>query len=279
MSSIGTGYDLSASTFSPDGRVFQVEYAMKAVENSSTAIGIRCKDGIVFGVEKLVLSKLYEEGSNKRIFNIDRHVGMAVAGLLADARSLAEVSREEASNFRSNYGHDIPLKHLSERVAMYVHAYTLYSAVRPFGCSFILGSYDKDDGPQLYMVDPSGISYGYWGCAIGKAKQAAKTEIEKLQVSLNLMNVEVQEKLKLMVTLLVCQMKEMTCRELVKEVAKIIYIVHDEVKDKAFELELSWVGEVTNGRHELVPKNIREEAEKYAKDSLEEDDDSDEDNM
>ncbi|KAM9777974.1 proteasome subunit alpha type-3 [Neosynchiropus ocellatus] len=280
MSSIGTGYDLSASTFSPDGRVFQVEYAMKAVENSSTAVGIRCKDGIVFGVEKLVLSKLYEEGSNKRIFNIDRHVGMAVAGLLADARSLAEVAREEASNFRSNYGHDIPLKHLSDRVAMYVHAYTLYSAVRPFGCrqvtesssvftcfdslfmsqilsvcSFILGSYDKDDGPQLYMVDPSGISYGYWGCAIGKAKQAAKTEIEKLQ------------------------MKEMTCRELVKEVAKIIYIVHDEVKDKAFELELSWVGEITNGRHELVPKDVREEAEKYAKDSLEEDDDSDDDNM
>uniref|UniRef100_A0A673MDS9 Proteasome subunit alpha type-3 n=1 Tax=Sinocyclocheilus rhinocerous TaxID=307959 RepID=A0A673MDS9_9TELE len=234
-------YDLSASTFSPDGRVFQVEYAIKAVENSSTAVGIRCKDGVVFGVEKLVLSKLYEEGSNKRIFNIDRHVGMAVAGLLADARSLSEVSREEASNFRSNYGHDIPLKHLADRVAMYVHAYTLYSAVRPFGCSFILGSYDEDDGPQLYMVDPSGISYGYWGCAIGKARQAAKTEIEKLQ------------------------MKEMTCRELVKEVAKIIYIVHDEVKDKAFELELSWVGEVTKGRHELVPKDIKEEAEKYAK--------------
>ncbi|XP_070299528.1 proteasome subunit alpha type-3 isoform X2 [Salvelinus sp. IW2-2015] len=180
---------------------------------------------------------------------------MAVAGLLADARSLSEVAREEASNFRSNYGHNIPLKHLSERVAMYVHAYTLYSAVRPFGCSFILGSYDQDDGPQLYMVDPSGISYGYWGCAIGKAKQAAKTEIEKLQ------------------------MKDMTCRELVKEVAKIIYIVHDEVKDKSFELELSWVGEVTNGKHELVPKDIREEAEKYAKDSLEEEDDSDEDNM
>uniref|UniRef100_A0A8C4H5N9 Proteasome subunit alpha type n=1 Tax=Dicentrarchus labrax TaxID=13489 RepID=A0A8C4H5N9_DICLA len=242
-------YDLSASTFSPDGRVFQVEYAMKAVENSSTAIAIRCKDGVVFGVEKLVLSKLYEQGSNKRIFNIDRHVGMAVAGLLADARSLADVAREEASSFRSNYGHDIPLKHLSDRVAMYVHAYTLYSAVRPFGCSFILGSYDKDDGPQLYMVDPSGISYGYWGCAIGKAKQAAKTEIEKLQVSLN------------------CVL----CFR--------IYIVHDEVKDKAFELELSWVGEVTNGRHELVPKDVREEAEKYAKDSLEEEDDSDEDNM
>uniref|UniRef100_A0A8C7LEI4 Proteasome subunit alpha type n=1 Tax=Oncorhynchus kisutch TaxID=8019 RepID=A0A8C7LEI4_ONCKI len=236
MSSIGTGYDLSASTFSPDGRVFQVEYAMKAVENSSTAIGIRCKDGVVFGVEKLVLSKLYEQGSNKRIFNVDRHVGMLVLQYSA-------------------LNHCATREHLSERVAMYVHAYTLYSAVRPFGCSFILGSYDQDDGPQLYMVDPSGISYGYWGCAIGKAKQAAKTEIEKLQ------------------------MKDMTCRELVKEVAKIIYIVHDEVKDKSFELELSWVGEVTNGKHELVPKDVREEAEKYAKDSLEEEDDSDEDNM
>ncbi|KAF4017528.1 hypothetical protein G4228_009132 [Cervus hanglu yarkandensis] len=248
-------YDLSASTFSPDGRVFQVEYAMKAVENSSTAIGIRCKDGVVFGVEKLVLSKLYEEGSNKRLFNVDRHVGMAVAGLLADARSLADIAREEASNFRSNFGYNIPLKHLADRVAMYVHAYTLYSAVRPFGCSFMLGSYSVNDGAQLYMIDPSGVSYGYWGCAIGKARQAAKTEIEKLQ------------------------MKEMTCRDVVKEVAKIIYIVHDEVKDKAFELELSWVGEITNGRHEIVPKDIREEAEKYAKESLKEEDESDDDNM
>uniref|UniRef100_A0A674N1N8 Proteasome subunit alpha type n=1 Tax=Takifugu rubripes TaxID=31033 RepID=A0A674N1N8_TAKRU len=252
MSSIGTGYDLSASTFSPDGRVFQVEYAMKAVENSSTAIAIRCKDGVVFGVEKLVLSKLYEQGSNKRIFNIDRHVGMAVAGLLADARSLADVAREEASSFRSSYGYDIPLKHLSERVAMYVHAYTLYSAVRPFGCS---GRRAEHQGVTCVCVCVCVCVQGYWGCAIGKAKQAAKTEIEKLQ------------------------MKDMTCRELVKEVAKIIYIVHDEVKDKAFELELSWVGEVTNGRHELVPKDVREEAEKYAKDSLEEEDDSDEDNM
>uniref|UniRef100_A0A8C3PI25 Proteasome 20S subunit alpha 3 n=1 Tax=Calidris pygmaea TaxID=425635 RepID=A0A8C3PI25_9CHAR len=75
------------------------------------------------------------------------------------------------------------------------------------------------------------------------------------------------------------QMKDMTCRDVVKEVAKIIYIVHDEVKDKAFELELSWVGEITNGKHEIVPKDIREEAEKYAKESLKEEDESDDDNM
>ncbi|XP_054987189.1 proteasome subunit alpha type-3 isoform X2 [Sorex araneus] len=240
-------YDLSASTFSPDGRVFQVEYAMKAVENSSTAIGIRCKDGVVFGVEKLVLSKLYEEGSNKRLFNVDRHVGMAVAGLLADARSLADIAREEASNFRSNFGYNIPLKHLADRVAMYVHAYTLYSAVRPFGCSFMLGSYSVNDGAQLYMIDPSGVSYGYWGCAIGKARQAAKTEIEKLQ------------------------MKEMTCRDVVKEVAKIIYIVHDEVKDKAFELELSWVGEYGKRTTQQMEGNIYKDTEPGARELEQED--------
>uniref|UniRef100_A0A8C6RE48 Proteasome subunit alpha type n=1 Tax=Nannospalax galili TaxID=1026970 RepID=A0A8C6RE48_NANGA len=227
MSSINTGNDPSASTFSPDGRVFQVDYAMKAVENGSTAIGIRCKNGVVFGVEKFVLSKLYKE----------------VAGLLADACSLTDIAREDASNFRSNL----------DRVAIYVHAYTLYSAVRPFGCSFfkkyfiyisILCSYSANVGAQLCMIDPSGVLYGYWGCATGKARQAAKTEIENV----------------------------------VKEVAKIIYIVCDEVKDKAFELELGWVGELIKGRHEIVPKDIREEAEECAKGSLKEEDESDDDN-
>lgn len=254
MSSIGTGYDLSASQFSPDGRVFQVEYALKAVENSGTAVGIRGKDGIVFGVEKLVTSKLYESGANKRIFNIDRHIGLAVAGLLADSRQIVEVAREEASNYRFNYGTAIPLKHLTDRVSGYIHAHTLYSSVRPFGVSCILGSYD-DEGPVMYMIDPSGVSWGYHGCATGKAKQAAKTEIEKLK------------------------MRDMPITDLVKEVAKIIYIVHDEVKDKNFELELSWVGEITGGRHELVPNNVFTEAEKFAKEALEESDDSDEEEL
>lgn len=254
MSSIGTGYDLSASQFSPDGRVFQVEYALKAVENSGTAVGIRGKDGIVFGVEKLVTSKLYEAGANKRIFNIDRHIGLAVAGLLADSRQIVEIAREEASNYRYNYGTAIPLKHLTDRVSGYIHAHTLYSSVRPFGVSCILGSYD-DEGPVMYMIDPSGVSWGYHGCATGKAKQAAKTEIEKLK------------------------MRDMPITDLVKEVAKIIYIVHDEVKDKNFELELSWVGEITGGRHELVPNNVFTEAEKFAKEALEESDDSDEEEL
>ena len=104
-------------------------------------------------------------------------------------------------------------------------------------------------------MDPSGICFGYWGCAAGKAKQAAKTEIEKLKL------------------------KEISAKELIKEAAKIIYQVHDEVKDKMFELELSWVGDFTGGKHERVPKSVQDEAEKVAKAALEDDSDSDDDDM
>ena len=95
MSTIGAGYDQLASQFSPDGRVFQIEYAGKAVENSGTTVAIRGKDGVVFAVEKIVTSKLYEKGANRRIFNIDTHIGMASAGLVTDARQLASIARDE----------------------------------------------------------------------------------------------------------------------------------------------------------------------------------------
>ncbi|XP_065832477.1 proteasome subunit alpha type-3-like [Oscarella lobularis] len=251
MSSIGTGYDLSSATFSPDGRIFQVEYAQKAVESSSTAIAVKGKDGVVFGVEKLIVSKLHEPTANRRIFNVDHHVGMATCGLIADAREVADRARKECVDYQSFYGSPIPAKHLSERISMYVHLYTLYSSVRPFGCSLLLGSYEHS-GPHLYMIEPSGVAWGYHACAIGKARQAAKTELEKLNP------------------------KNMTCVELVKEVAKIIHFVHDEVKDKQFQLEMSWVGEVTGGKHEMVPQDILSDAEKYAKESLVESSDSEE---
>ncbi|CAN1253229.1 Proteasome subunit alpha type-3 [Linum perenne] len=225
MSSIGTGYDLSVTTFSPDGRVFQIEYAAKAVDNSGTVVGIKCKDGIVMGVEKLIASKMMLPGSNRRIHSVHRHSGMVLSS--------------------SVYGEAIPVKELADRVASYVHLCTLYWWLRPFGCGVILGGYDRD-GPQLYMIEPSGISHRYFGAAIGKGKQAAKTEIEKLKLS------------------------EMTCREGVLEVAKIIYKVHDEAKDKAFELELSWVCEESNRQHQKVPDELLEEAKSAARIALEE---------
>jgi len=114
MASQGTGYDLSASTYSPDGRIFQIEYAQKAVEASSTVLAIKCKDGIVLAVEKLISSKLLVNGddssTNRKIFTVDSHIGLATAGLVADGRHLANRAREEASSFKDTYRFDAPVK-------------------------------------------------------------------------------------------------------------------------------------------------------------------------
>ncbi|KAI9447818.1 20S proteasome subunit [Lactarius indigo] len=244
MTSIGTGYDLSASTYSPDGRIFQVEYANKAVDNSGTAIGLRVKDGVVLAVEKLVHSKLLVPGANRRIQTIDRHIGLASSGLLADGRHLSNRARDEASNYRNNYNEPAPLKALADRLGLYVQVYTLYSSVRPFGCSTILGGIDKD-GPSIYVIEPSGVFYGYNGAAVGKGRQLAKTELEKLKLT------------------------ELTTREAVFEAARIIHLVHDDAKEKEFELELSWIGDETNGRHVPVPQDLFEEADRKAKEALE----------
>jgi len=244
MTSIGTGYDLSSSTYSPDGRLFQVEYANKAVETSGTAIGLKVKDGIVLAVEKLVHSKLLVPGANRRIASVDDHAGMASAGLLADGKHLANRARDEAENYRSQYHSQIPAKILADRIGLYCQAYTLYSSVRPFGLSAIIGVLDKVEGPSLFCVEPSGVHWGYRGCAIGKGRQLANTEIEKLKL------------------------EEMTCREAVEEAARIVYAVHDDAKDKDFELELSWVGPESGGRHVPVPRDIAVAAEEKAKEAL-----------
>jgi len=138
------------------------------------------KDCVVLAVEKIVTSVLYEEDAATRIFTIDKNIGLAIAGLLADGRYLVDIARQEAVSYRQQFQRTIPLKRLAQRISDYAHAYTLYSAVRPFGVSIILSAWDEDQGPQLYKIEPSGSSFAYFACASGKAKQQAKTEIEKL---------------------------------------------------------------------------------------------------
>lgn len=235
MSSIGTGYDLSASQFSPDGRVFQVDYAAKAVENNGTAIALRGRDGVVFAVEKIVQSKLFESNSCTRIFTVDDGIGLTFAGVMADGRALVEVARQEASNYRMLFNKRIPIKLLNDRLTSYLHAYTLFSAVRPFGASIMLSSWSQQDGAELYMLEPSGFSCGYYGCAIGKAKQTAKNNIESL------IDISTSGSINLK-----------PANELLNEAAKIIYEIHDSARDKDFLLELSWVGEMTGGLHVIL---------------------------
>jgi len=254
MSATGAGYDYSVTSYSPDGRIFQVEYAAKAVEKAGTVVGIRCKDGVVLGVEKVIPSKMLVRNSNRRIFNVDLHAGMAITGLAADARQIVNRARAEARSFRSFYGSEITADVLCNRVAGFVHLYTLYWYLRPFGASVLLSVYDND-GPALYMIDPSGVSYKYFATAIGKHMRSAKTELEKIDF------------------------KSITCREAVKEVARIIYKFHDDIKEKDFELELSWVCDESGRQHQYVPAELFAEAVTRAQDlkKKEEMDESDDD--
>jgi len=219
-----------------------VEYANKAVENSGTAIGLKVKGGIVLAVEKLIHSKLLVPEANRRIQTIDRHIGLATAGLLADGRHLSNRARDEAASYRETYNSPPPLKAVADRLGLYVQAYTLYSSVRPFGISTILGAVDAD-GPALFVVEPSGVFFGYNGAAVGKGRQLAKTELEKLKLS------------------------ELSLKEAVMEAARIIHLVHEDA-EKEFELEMSWIGSESNNLHVPVPKDLFDEADAQAKAAL-----------
>lgn len=149
---------MSASQFSPDGRVFQIEYAAKSIENSGTAVALRGKDGVVFAVEKLITSKLHESDAGQKIFTIDKGIGLTLSGMMADGRALVDIARQEAANYRQVNDRPIPIKALNDRLSSYIHAYTLFSAVRPFGVSIILSSWTKENGAEIYVIEPSGVS-------------------------------------------------------------------------------------------------------------------------
>jgi len=232
-------------TFSPDGKVFQVEYAGKAVENSETFVGVRCKDGVILGSEKLVVSKLLVEGTNRRIFNVHDNLGIVVGGRIPDGKHVVNRAKQEAQQYKQNYGIDVSGSVLTDRIAQYFHTYTLYYEYRPFGCSAIIASYDEFDGYSLYMIEPSGQYLGYYGCASGKGKQLAKGQLDKTDF------------------------KTLTCREALFHVAKMLHQSHEEFKEKKFEIELSWICDETKHRHEMVPKDLREKAEQEALEAIE----------
>lgn len=246
MASIGTGYDLSSTTFSPDGRVFQVEYAAKAVENSGTCLGLRCKDGVVLAVEKTIVSKMLVQGTLRRSHIIDRHATLAVCGLISDGRVIVNHARDECERYKDFYGRPIPGRVLADRLAHFVHLYTLHWHVRPFGCAVLL-AVASVDGPELYLVEPSGISYRYYGCAFGKGKQAARTELEKLKLN------DAQGK------------PAFTTEEAIAELAKIIVKVHDDTKDKDYEIEMISVTTGEDGKARLVPRDIVDKVHADAK--------------
>lgn len=171
-------YDRAITVFSPDGRLFQVEYAREAVKRGTTTVGIKFEDGVVLIVDKRLASRLIEPSSIEKIFQIDEHIGCATSGLVADARSLVDRARVDAQINKITYEEAIQVKTLVKKICDFKQTYTQYGGVRPFGSSLLIGGVD-DTGPHLFATDPSGAMMEYKAGAEGAGRSAAMEFFEK----------------------------------------------------------------------------------------------------
>lgn len=174
----GLGYDRAITIFSPDGRLFQVEYALEAVRRGWTALGVRCSDGVVLAVEKRKISPLVDPTSMEKILKIDDHIGATFAGLSSDARILVDKARQEAQINRILYDDAIDIEVLTKKVSEVKQIYTQHAGVRPFGVALLVAGVDKF-GPRLFMTEPSGAYAGYFAVVIGTGSQPVTEFFEK----------------------------------------------------------------------------------------------------
>ncbi len=171
-------YDRAITVFSPDGRLFQVEYARVAVTRGATTAGLKFKDGVVLLAGKGVSSRLMEPSSIEKIFQIDEHIGCATSGLVADARVLVDYARVVAQINKVTYRELISVDMLVKRVCDYKQNYTQYGGVRPFGTALLIGGVD-DQGVYLYETDPSGALVSYKAGSIGSGSNAVREVFEE----------------------------------------------------------------------------------------------------
>ena len=171
-------YDRGSTVFSPDGRLFQVEYAREAVKKGSTTIGIKYDDGVMLIVDRRVSSKLLEPKSTEKIHEIDDYIGCATSGLVADARILVDEARKQAQIHRVNYGENIGVEMLVKKICDYEQNFTQYGGVRPFGTALLVAGTD-DLGAHLFETDPSGALVAYKATGIGNGRPAVMDLFEK----------------------------------------------------------------------------------------------------
>jgi len=166
-------YDRAITVFSPDGRLFQVEYALETVNRGATILGIACSDGVVLGAEEKIESKLQDESFMWKLFEVDDHLGAAVVGLGSDARILIDQARVYAQSNKLMYDEPIDIEVVAKRVGDIKQLYTQHAGVRPFGVSIIFGGIDKT-GSRLFATDPSGSIRGWKAVAVGVGKETVE---------------------------------------------------------------------------------------------------------
>jgi proteasome alpha subunit len=178
MEQSGQQYDEASTIFSPDGRLYQVEYAREAVKKGSTTMGFKWKDGLLLLAHKPETSRLVNLRSLEKIYQIDSHIACVATGLVADGRHLVEIAREEAQWNKVRYDAPISVKELVNILCEYKHMYTQFDGVRPFGVVLLIGGIDTT-GKHLFSTDPSGAYLGYKAVCEGKKSEDAMTQFTK----------------------------------------------------------------------------------------------------
>ena len=166
-------YDRAITVFSPDGRLFQVEYALETVNRGATIIGIACSEGVVLGAEEKIETKLQDTNFTWKLYAVDDHLGAAVVGLGSDARILIDQARIYAQSNRLMYDEPIDVEIMTKRVGDVKQLYTQHAGVRPFGVSIIFGGVDKT-GSRVFTTDPSGSYRGYKAVAVGIGRETVE---------------------------------------------------------------------------------------------------------
>ncbi|WP_254523896.1 archaeal proteasome endopeptidase complex subunit alpha [Natrinema caseinilyticum] len=171
-------YDRGITIFSPDGRLYQVEYAREAVKRGTASVGLRTPDGVVLAANRQVSSSLMERSSVEKIHTVDDHVGIASAGHVADARQLVDLARRRAQGEQLRYGQRIGVETLTRAVTDHIQEYTQTGGARPFGVALLVGGID-DGEPRLFETDPSGTDYEWQAAAIGGDRDVIQGYLEE----------------------------------------------------------------------------------------------------
>ena len=171
-------YDRGITIFSPDGRLYQVEYAREAVKRGTASIGVRTTGGVVLAVDKRIRSPLMERDSVEKIHKADDHIGIASAGHVADARQLIDFARRQAQVNELRYGEPIAVETLTKEVTDFIQQYTQVGGARPFGVSLIIAGIANGE-PRLYETDPSGTPYEWKALAVGSDRADIREYLEE----------------------------------------------------------------------------------------------------
>ena len=166
-------YDRALTVFSPEGRLYQVEYALEAVRRGTIAVAVKSKEGVCLAAQIKITSKLMDADSIDKIFQVDDHIGVAISGLHADSRTLINYARVQAQSFRLTYDEPVRLNMLAKSIADLCQMYSQYGGIRPWGCALFFIGIDSA-GPHIYTTSPSGIYRSFKAYAMGNGEATAR---------------------------------------------------------------------------------------------------------